>query len=84
MTLDFQPLSFLRTNLIPQVTETNFKQTPMATMQNPCEGQISCQVLQKMSIQEKNNAINQVAERTKNLFHQKQPSPNQKMKYLAR
>ena len=36
-----------------------------------------------MSIQEKNNAINQVAKRTKALFHQKQLSPNQKMKYLA-
>ena len=34
----------------------------METMQNPRGGKRSCQVLGKMSTQEKNNAINQVAE----------------------
>ena len=34
----------------------------METMQCPREGKISHSVLEKMSIQEKNNAINRVAE----------------------
>ena len=34
----------------------------MKTMQNPREGKISHPVLEKMSVQEKNNAINWVAE----------------------
>ena len=69
--------------------------TPNEAMQNPREGKISCPVLGKMSVQEKNNAINQVAESIKKycckistqkkaLFHQKYQSPNQKMKYSAR
>ena len=56
----------------------------MEIMQNPREGKISCPVLGKMTIQGKNDAINWVAERTKALFHQKQPSPNQKMEYSAK
>ena len=34
----------------------------METMQNPREGKISSPILKKMSIQEKNNTINQVTE----------------------
>ena len=60
--LFFQPLSFLRNNLIPRVTETNLKLPQMETMQNPREEKISRSVLGKMSIQEKNNAINRVVE----------------------
>ena len=36
--LFFQPLSFLRNNLIPRLTETNLKQSQIETMQNPREG----------------------------------------------
>ena len=60
--LFFQPLSFLRNNLIPRVTETNLKRPQMETTQNPREGKISRLVLGKLSIQEKNNAVDQVAE----------------------
>ena len=60
--LFFQPLSFLRNNVIPRVTETNLKRTQVETTQNPREGKISRPVFRKMSIQEKNNAINRVAE----------------------
>ena len=55
--LFLQPLSFLRNNLIPPVTETKLKRPQMETMQSPREGKISRPVLGKMSIQEKNNAI---------------------------
>ena len=44
------------------MTETSLKQSPMETMQSPREGKISLPVLGKMSIKEKNNAINRVAE----------------------
>ena len=54
--------SFNTSNLIPRVTETNLKWPPMETMQKLREEKISCPVLGKMLIQEKNNAINQVAE----------------------
>ena len=56
----------------------------METVQFPRKGKKSLPVLGKMSVQEKNNTINRVAERTKALVHQKQPSPNQKMIYLVR
>ena len=66
----------------------------METVQNPREGKIACPVLGKMSIQEKNNTINWVAESIESIadkistgnkspIHQKQLSPNQ-VKYLAR
>ena len=58
----FQPLSFLRNKLIPRVTETNLKRPQMETMQNSRERKISRPVPGKLSIQEKNNAINRVAE----------------------
>ena len=58
----FQPLSFLRNNLIHRLTETNLKRPQMETMQNLRKGKISRPVLEKMPIQEKNNAINWVAE----------------------
>ena len=54
--------SFNTSNLIPWVTETNLKWPQMETMQKLREEKISCPVLGKMLIQEKNNAINQVAE----------------------
>ena len=60
--LFFQPLSFLRNNLILRVTETKLKRPQMETMRNPREGKISRPVFGKMSVQEKNNTINQVAE----------------------
>ena len=63
----FQPLSFLRKNLMLRVTETNLKRPQMEAMQNPREGKISCLVLGKMSIQEKNNAIKWVAESTESI-----------------
>ena len=44
----FQPLSFLRNNLILQVTETNLKRPQMETMPNPREGKIFRPVLGKM------------------------------------
>ena len=46
--LFFQPLPFLRNNLIPLVTEINLKQIQMETMQNPREGKIPCPVLGRM------------------------------------
>ena len=58
----FPPVLFLRINLIPRVTETSLKQSQMETMKSPREGKISLPVLGKMSIKEKNNAINRVAE----------------------
>ena len=69
---------------MPRVTEANQKRPQMETMQIPRERKISCPVLGIMSIQEKYNAINRVAERRKTLFHQKKSSPNQNMKYLPR
>ena len=54
--------SFLTNNLISQVTKTNLKQPQMETLQNPTEDKISCPVLRKISIQEKYNAKNLVAE----------------------
>ena len=50
-----------------RVTETNLKRPQMEAMQNPREGKISCLVLGKMSIQEKNNAIKWVAESTESI-----------------
>ena len=58
----FPPFLFLRINLIPRVTETSLKQSQMETMKSPREGKISLPVLGKMSIKEKNNTINRVAE----------------------
>ena len=91
----FPPFMFLRINLIPRVTETSLKQFQMETMKSPRVGKISLPVLGKMSIKEKNNAINRVAEsmesivdkiatQNKSLFHEKHPGPKQKMKYSTR
>ena len=52
---------------MPRVTETNLKRPQMEAMQNPREGKISCLVLGKMSIEEKNNAIKWVAESTESI-----------------
>ena len=49
----FFNLSLLRNNLIPQVTEKNWKQPQMEIMQNPRGQKTSRPVLGKMSIQRK-------------------------------
>ena len=86
---------FLRINLIPRVTETSLKKSQMETMKSPREGKISLPVLGKMSIKEKNNAINRVAESMESIVDKiatqnKSPFPRetsrskQKMKYSTR
>ena len=48
-------------------SKTNLKRPQMETMQNPREGTISHQILRKIPMQEKNNAINCVAESTESI-----------------
>ena len=59
--LFFQPLSFLRNNLIPRVTETNLKRPQMETMQNPRDRKNISPSTWKNVNPRKNNTINWVA-----------------------